>query len=66
MQNEDSIFFWNPLGELANPKGKWKEHGKLLRRRFAGWVKDKYKTDAALEFLSMTPPFSLTPPPGRG
>ncbi len=49
MQNEDSIFFWNPLGELANPNGKWREHGKLLRRRFAAWVKAKYKTDSALK-----------------
>ena len=49
MQNEDSIFFWNPLGELANQKGKWKNHGNLLRQRFAAWVKAKYKTDAALK-----------------
>ncbi|MDB6149077.1 MAG: hypothetical protein JWQ44_525, partial [Chthoniobacter sp.] len=49
MQNEDSIFFWNPLGELSNPNGKWKQHGKLLRARFAAWTKAKYKTDAALK-----------------
>ena len=49
MQNEDSIFFWNPLGELAKPDGKWKQHGKLLRTRFAAWVKAKYKTDDALK-----------------
>ena len=49
MQNEDSIFFWNPLGELAKPDGKWKQHAKLLRVRFAAWVKAKYKTDDALK-----------------
>lgn len=49
MQNEDSIFFWNPLGELANPKGEWPQHAKLLRTRFAAWVKAKYKTDEALK-----------------
>ena len=49
MQNEDSIFFWNPLGELAKPDGKWKQHGRLLRARFAAWVKAKYKTDDALK-----------------
>ena len=48
MQNEDSVFFWNPLGELAKPDGKWKNHGQLLRRRFAAWVKAKYASDAAL------------------
>jgi hypothetical protein len=48
MQNEDSVFFWNPLGELAKPDGKWKTHGQLLRRRFAAWVKAKYPSDAAL------------------
>ncbi len=49
MQNEDSIFFWNPLGELAKPDGKWKQHGRLLRVRFAAWAKAKYKTDEALK-----------------
>lgn len=49
MQNEDSIFFWNPLGELSNPKGKVPQHAKLLRVRFAAWVKEKYKTDDALK-----------------
>ncbi len=48
MQNEDSIFFWNPLQELSNPKGKRPQHAKLLRQRFAKWVKAKYKTDEAL------------------
>ena len=50
MQNEDSIFFWNPLGVLgdANPK-KWTAHAKQLREGFAAWVKKKYQTDAALK-----------------
>ncbi|HZJ15958.1 MAG TPA: hypothetical protein VFD27_12975 [Chthoniobacteraceae bacterium] len=50
MQNEDSIFFWNPLGELANPAPKkWPAHAKQLREMFATWVKTKYKADDALK-----------------
>ncbi len=50
MQNEDSIFFWNPLGALSEPKPKkWPLHAKQLRERFAAWVKAKYKTDDALK-----------------
>jgi hypothetical protein len=50
MQNEDSIFFWNPLGELANPSPKkWPAHARQLREMFAAWVKAKYKTDDALK-----------------
>ncbi len=50
MQNEDSIFFWNPLGELASDKPKkWTAHAKQLRENFAAWVKAKYKTDDALK-----------------
>ena len=50
MQNEDSIFFWNPLGELASDKPKkWPAHAKQLRENFAAWVKAKYKTDDALK-----------------
>ena len=48
MQNEDSIFFWNPLGRAGQADGKWKHHAQLLRRRFAAWVKAKYPSDAAL------------------
>ncbi len=45
-QNEDCIFFWNPLGELSNPAAKKLPlHAKLLRRNFAAWVKAKYKDD---------------------
>ncbi len=48
-QNEDSVFFWNPLGELANPTPKkWKRHAQMLRRQFAAWVKAKYRSDDAL------------------
>lgn len=50
MQNEDSIFFWNPLGELASDRPKkWPAHAKQLRETFAAWVKAKYKTDDALK-----------------
>ena len=49
MQNEDSIFFWNPLGELTNPDTKTvPNHARLLRQKFAVWVKEKYKTDDAV------------------
>lgn len=49
MQNEDSVFFWNPLGELAKPDGRWPEHARLLRRRFAEWVRARYPDDADLK-----------------
>jgi hypothetical protein len=48
LQNEDSIFFWNPLGWLAEGK-KMPKHSKLLRERFAAWVKAKYADDNALK-----------------
>lgn len=50
MQNEDSVFFWNPLGELTNPATKkWPNHARKLRQLFAAWAKQKYGTDDALE-----------------
>ena len=50
MQNEDSVFFWNPLGALAEPNPKkWPGHARQLRQMFAAWVKAKYKTDDALK-----------------
>lgn len=50
MQNEDSVFFWNPLGALADPNTKkWPRHARQLRQMFATWVKAKYGTDAALQ-----------------
>ena len=50
MQNEDSVFFWNPLGALAEPNPKkWPGHARQLRQMFAAWVKVKYKTDDALK-----------------
>jgi hypothetical protein len=48
LQNEDSIFFWNPLGWLAEGK-KMPNHSRLLRERFATWVKSKYSDDTALK-----------------
>lgn len=47
MNNEDSIFFWNPLGWLAEGK-RMPKHSKQLRERFATWVQAKYKDQAAL------------------
>ncbi len=48
-QNEDSIFFWNPLGDLADPAPKkWKAHARKLRGMFAAWVQKKYPDAAAL------------------
>ncbi len=50
MQNEDSIFFWNPLGDLASDKPKQAPlHAKLLREKFAAWAKARYETDEALQ-----------------
>jgi hypothetical protein len=48
LQNEDSIFFWNPLGWLAEGK-KMPKHSKMLRERFAAWIKAKYSDDTALK-----------------
>ncbi len=48
-QNEDSIFFWNPLGDLSQPNPKkWKAHAKKLRGMFAAWAQKKYPDAAAL------------------
>jgi hypothetical protein len=48
-QNEDSIFFWNPLGTLSQPNPKkWNAHAKRLRRMFAAWAQKKYPDAAAL------------------
>ena len=47
MQNEDSVFFWNPLGGLADGK-KWPNHKKLLGRAWCAWAKIKYGSDDAV------------------
>ncbi len=49
MNNEESIFFWNPLGDLAAGDKKWPRHAQQLRADFAAWVKARYKTDDALK-----------------
>lgn len=48
MQNEDSVFFWNPLGALAEGK-KWPNHTRLLQRAWCDWVKARYGTDGAVK-----------------
>ncbi len=48
MQNEDSVFFWNPLGWVSEGK-KMPLHSKRLRERWAAWVAGHYKTDDALK-----------------
>ena len=48
MQNEDSVFFWNPLGWLSEGK-KMPLHSKMLREEWAAWVKKKYPSDDALK-----------------
>ena len=45
MQNEDCIFFHNPLGTLAASDTQTPLHAKLLRQKWAAWVKAKYATD---------------------
>jgi hypothetical protein len=48
-QNEDSIFFWNPLGQLSDPNSKkWPAHARKLRGMFAPWAQKKYPDAAAL------------------
>jgi hypothetical protein len=47
MQNEDSIFFWNPLGKLSEGK-TWPLHSQRLRRRFFEWTTLRYGSEAAL------------------
>lgn len=50
MNNEESIFFWNPLGELASPTPKkWVRHAQQLREMFAAWTKARYQSDAELK-----------------
>ena len=49
MQNEDSVFFHNPLSSLASLDCKTPLHAKLLRQKWAVWVKAKYVTDDAVE-----------------
>ena len=48
MNNEESIFFWNPLGDLADGNKKWPKHAQQLRENFAAWVKARYQTNDAL------------------
>ena len=49
MQNEDSVFFHNPLSALAGANTKTPLHAKLLRQKWAAWVKAKYATDEGVK-----------------
>ena len=50
MQNEDAVFFHNPLGSLASvDNNKMPLHSKMLRQKWAAWVKAKYSTDDAVK-----------------
>ncbi len=43
IHNEDSIFFHNPLNQLAQgDAGDWPEHARLLRRAFRDWAFERY------------------------
>ncbi|HEX5176812.1 MAG TPA: hypothetical protein VFV83_07285, partial [Chthoniobacteraceae bacterium] len=48
MQNEESVFFWNPLGWIAEGK-KAPLHSRQLSKAWAAWVHKKYKSDAELK-----------------
>jgi hypothetical protein len=48
MQNEDSIFFWNPLGKLSEGKA-WPHHSQRLRRAFFNWTMLRYGSEDALK-----------------
>src|SRR5260221_6001352 len=43
IQNEDCVFFYNPLGGLRDAK-KWPRHAQLLGQQLAPWVEAKYGT----------------------
>ena len=45
MQNEDCVFFWNPLGALAEGK-KWPGHSRLLRRALHAWAVARHGGEA--------------------
>ncbi len=47
IQNEDCIFFHNPLTGLAANKPP--KHAQVLRKMFCEWAKKKYSNDAALQ-----------------
>ena len=49
MQNEDCVFFHNPLSALADQKTKTPRHAKKLREQWAAWVKAKYATDEGVK-----------------
>ncbi len=46
IQNEDCIFFHNPLSTLQ--RGQLPEHARLLRRMWCDWVKARYGTAAGV------------------
>jgi hypothetical protein len=46
IHNEDSVFFHTPLNALA--EGRYPRHLARLQRRWAAWLKARYRNDAAL------------------
>lgn len=48
VQNEDNIFFWNPLNNMANATTNMPLHRDRLQLLWQQWVKAKYGTDTAL------------------
>jgi hypothetical protein len=48
IQNEDCVFFHNPLGDLAGAK-KYPLHSKRLRQQWFAWVTNRYGDKAAVE-----------------
>jgi hypothetical protein len=47
-QNEDCVFFYNPLNGLQQPK-QWPLHAQRLRRAFFDWAAKKYGDEAGLK-----------------
>ncbi len=47
-QNEDCVFFYNPLNELRAPK-KWPLHAERLRHAFFDWAVKKYTDEKGLK-----------------
>jgi len=46
-QNEDCVFFHNPLSSF--PANKWPRHTARLRRKFFAWAKQAYGTEEGLK-----------------
>jgi VCBS repeat-containing protein len=49
VQNEDNVFFWDPLGTIASSTSTMPLHRAIMQQEWQQWVKSKYATNAALQ-----------------